>query len=63
VIEGTSRLSNIAQRYEGGAMYAELIIANYDTTEQAQQYIQLTLLDDFDDRNRILNERMIISNG
>ena len=34
-IEGTSRLSNIAQRYEAGKQYAELIISNYDTTERA----------------------------
>ena len=43
VIESTQRLSNIAQRYEGGAMFAELLIANYDITEQAHN--QLTLFD------------------
>jgi DNA adenine methylase len=68
VIEGTSRLSNIAQRYEGGAMYAELLIANYDTTEQARQFLQLTLWDACDGENplnpkRILNEREVIENG
>lgn len=30
MIESISRLSNIAQRYEGGRKYAELLIANYD---------------------------------
>jgi DNA adenine methylase len=45
VTEGTERLSNIAQRYEGGAMFAELLIANYDTTEKARQFLQLTLWD------------------
>ena len=34
IIEGTSRLSNIAQRYEAGKQYAELIISNYDTEEK-----------------------------
>jgi len=43
IIESISRLSNMAQRYEGGAMYAELLISNYDTTEQARQYLQLTM--------------------
>ena len=63
IIEGTSRLSNIAQRYEGGAMYAELLISNYDTTEQARNFLQLTLFD-FDDPNnhqRIFEERKIIN--
>ena len=48
MIESTTRLSNIAQRYEGGAMYAELLISNYDTTERARQQFQLTLFDIFD---------------
>ena len=59
-IEGTSRLSNIAQRYKGGAMYAELLIANYDTTERAREFLQLTLLDDQAERERLINERKII---
>ena len=41
MIESVSRLSNIAQRYEGGKMYAELLIANYDLT--LNPYYQLTL--------------------
>jgi DNA adenine methylase len=63
IIEGTSRLSNIAQRYEGGAMYDELLIANYDTTEQARNFLQLTLFDDPQNPQRILTERKIITNG
>ena len=63
IIEGTSRLSNIAQRYEGGAMYAELLIANYDTTEQARNFLQLTLWDDPQNPTRILEERKIITDG
>lgn len=65
VIEGTARLSNIAQRYDNGKMYPELLIANYDTTEFARSCVQLTLFDgdgtEFDPK-RILNER-ILYNG
>jgi DNA adenine methylase len=43
MIESVSRLSNIAQRYEGGKKYAELLIANYDTT--INPYYQLTFPD------------------
>lgn len=63
VIEGTSRLSNIAQRYEGGKQYAELIIANYDTTEQARNFLQLTLFDDPQNPQRMLEERKVITDG
>ena len=67
MIETTSRLSNIAQRYEGGKQYAELLISNYDTTQQARSNMQLTLYD-FDsdglipeaEVKRILQERKII---
>lgn len=60
VIEGTTRLSNIAQRYEGGKQYPELLISNYDTTERARSYMQLTLFN-YNDRSpqEILNERVI----
>ncbi len=60
-IEGTSRLSNIAQRYEGGKQYAELIISNYDVTEQARSFLQLTLFDDPDNLPRMLKERKVIN--
>ena len=43
VVEGISRLSNIAQRYENGKQYPELLISNYDTTELARSCVQLTL--------------------
>ena len=36
------RLSNLAQRYEGGAVYGELLIANYDMDERGRQNEQLT---------------------
>jgi len=65
IIENTSRLCNISQRFEGGKMYDELIIANYDTTEKARQYLQLTLWDypQLQQRNQLLNERNDVTNG
>ena len=44
-IEHITRLSNIAQRYENGKQYPELLISNYDTAEAACSIIQLTLFD------------------
>lgn len=41
----TSRLNNIKQRYEGGAMYEEYIIANYDLHEARGKVQQLNLFD------------------
>ena len=61
VIEGTTRLSNIAQRYDNGKQYPELLISNYDTTELARSCVQLTLFTELDTQE-ILNER-IIYNG
>lgn len=58
VIEGISRLSNIAQRYENGKQYPELLISNYDTTELARSCVQLTLFDRLDSQE-ILNERIL----
>jgi DNA adenine methylase len=46
MIEPITRLSNIAQRYEGGKEFPELLISNYDTTERARQHVQLSLFDD-----------------
>ena len=63
VIETTTRLSNIAQRYDNGKQYPELLIANYDTTELARSCVQLTLFDGAGfDPEQILNER-ILYNG
>ena len=58
VVEGISRLSNIAQRYENGKQYPELLISNYDTTELARSCVQLTLFDRMDSQE-ILNERIL----
>lgn len=43
-IEPIKRLDNLRQRYSGGAMYEEIFISNYDTSERQNQYHQLTLL-------------------
>lgn len=58
VVEGISRLSSIAQRYENGKQYPELLISNYDTTELARSCVQLTLFDRLDSQE-ILNERIL----
>lgn len=58
-IESTSRLSNIAQRYEGGKQYAELLIANYDTMERLEASRQISLFDS-DDYEKVLKERKLI---
>jgi DNA adenine methylase len=59
-IESTSRLSNIAQRYEAGKQYAELLISNYDTTEWLESCRQMSLFDLFDQSKELLKERKII---
>ena len=59
-IEGTTRLSNIAQRYEGGKQYAELIISNYDTMARLNACKQLTLFDIVDEPEQILKERKLL---
>lgn len=45
-MEEISRLNNLAQRYDGGCMYNELLISNYDTSERAKMTRQLSLFDD-----------------
>jgi len=59
-IETTSRLNNLAQRYDGGSEYAELLISNYDTAERAKQNMQLTLFENPFGYENILKERKII---
>ena len=36
-IEPVARLSNLAQRYEGGCEYPEVLIANYDMEERRKK--------------------------
>lgn len=41
-----SRLNNLAQRYEGGCMYEELFISNYDMSERRNMIKQFSLFDE-----------------
>ena len=45
-IEEISRINNLAQRYDGGCQYAELLISNYDTSERAKMARQLSFFDE-----------------
>lgn len=62
MIESTTRLSNIAQRYDAGKQYPELFISNYDTYEEGWNAKQLTLFDDDSISEKILKERKIVWN-
>ena len=46
MIESIERLNNLAQRYDGGCMYGELLISNYDTSESKNKFRQMSFLDD-----------------
>lgn len=60
MIESVTRISNIAQRYDAGKQYPELLISNYDTFEDGVLSKQLTLFDDYDETEKILKERKIV---
>lgn len=47
-IEEVSRINNLAQRYENGSQYAELLISNYDTSERAKMTQQLSMFSEGD---------------
>ena len=59
LIEGISRLSNLAQRYENGKEYPELFISNYDTSEFLNSCVQLSLFKNY--TNQFKGERKIIN--
>ena len=59
LVEGITRLSNLAQRYDGGKVYPELFISNYDTSEFLSSCIQMSLFREY--TNQFMKERMIIS--
>lgn len=59
LIEGISRLSNLAQRYENGKEYPELLISNYDTSEFLNSCVQLSLFKNY--TNQFIGERKIIN--
>lgn len=43
-IEAVSRVNNLAQRYDGGSEYAEVLISNYDTRERLREMpVQMNL--------------------
>ena len=45
------RLNNIRQRFDGGSMFSELLIANYDMNERLGNNIQLSLFEMEDENN------------
>jgi len=47
-IESTSRLNNIKQRYDGGSLFQELFISNYDTSERRRLLPEQLMLYRFD---------------
>lgn len=63
LIEGITRINNIAQRYEGGKQYSELLISNYDTSERMKSYFQFSLFDHEIDVDKILSEKIIYRGG
>lgn len=43
MVQEITRLNNMRQRYEGGAQFSELLIANYDMDERRRATSQITL--------------------
>ena len=41
MIEEVDRINNMAQRYESGAVYREVLISNYDTTRTTPEQLFL----------------------
>ena len=41
LIEQVDRINNMAQRYEGGAVYQEVLISNYDTIKRTPEQLYL----------------------
>ncbi|MDJ0305637.1 DNA adenine methylase [Dehalobacter sp.] len=49
-IESVTRLNNLAQRYDGGCEYLEVLISNYDTSERRRDMpLQMGLFDRLND--------------
>jgi len=53
-IEETSRMNNLAQRYEGGSEYAELFISNYNTSERKKAIEQMSFFDEIYDNGGLI---------
>ena len=60
MIESTTRISNIAQRFDAGKQYPELLISNYDTYEEGVLARQLTLFDNFEESEKLIKEQKLI---
>jgi len=61
MIESTTRLNNIAQRFDAGSEYPELFISNYNTFEEGKWCVeQMSLFDDTEELEKILKERKIV---
>jgi DNA adenine methylase len=60
MILAATRLNNIAQRYEGGKQYGELIIGNYDLFAKINSSRQMTLWGEAESE---IDERNVIFNG
>ena len=45
VVQEVTRLNNMRQRFEGGAQFSELLIANYDMDERMRATAQITLFE------------------
>ena len=61
-IEGISRLSNMAQRFDAGCQYPELLISNYDTSERARTMSQMNIFEMAEcDPTQILQERILFN--
>ena len=41
IIEQVERINNMAQRYESGAVYREVLVSNYDTTKRTPEQLHL----------------------
>jgi len=44
-IMGITRINNLAQRYEGGCEFPEVIITNYDPAKRQAEVKQISLFD------------------
>ena len=55
-----TRPHSMAQRYEAGKQYSELLISNYDTAEWLESCRQMSLFDLFEESKELLKERKIL---
>lgn len=54
-IEAIERINNLAQRYDGGSIFPELLISNYETSERRNMDKQLSMFDhDYMNNGRLI---------